>query len=137
MLLALTLRECDGVRRGRVFSSSCFFETLSLRAWEENADDTDTGLGVDVFGGGSGLDASVGEIGEVTGVDEAMVPPTPVREMDALIVSGALRVIEQGVGGRLVVGVNKAGLCGEPMAITKGMFDPEAALNLRSGGGDV
>lgn len=137
MLLALTLRECDGVRIGRAFSSSCFLEMLALRACDENAEDTDTGLLVDDFGGGSGLEASDGETGEVTGVEEAMVPPTPVLEIDELILSGALRVIEQGVDGMLVVGVSRAGLCGEPMAITKGIFEPDAALILRSGGGDV
>lgn len=95
----------------------------------------------DDFGGGSGLETPVGEVGDVTGVEDAIVPPTPALDIDELILRGAFRVIEHAVGGMLVggmlvVGVMRAGLCGEPIAMTNGIFDPEATLNLHSGRGD-
>lgn len=86
--------------------------------------------------GDSSLDVLVGEIGEVTGVDDAIVPPTPMRDVTGTILRGAFRVMEQDVGGMIAAGVTSAGLCGEPMAITKGMLEVDAALILRSGGDD-
>lgn len=77
---------------------------------------------------------AVGSVGDETGVDEAIVPPTPVRDV-AGILSGALRVMEHAVGTIAIGGgVIRAGLCGEPMPITKGVLEVEAALSLRSGG---
>jgi predicted polyphosphate/ATP-dependent NAD kinase len=84
--------------------------------------------------GDSSLDVSVGEIGDVTGVEDAIVPPTPMRDVTGTILSGAFRVMEQDVGGMIAAGVTNAGLCGDPIAITKGMLEVDAALILRSGG---
>jgi hypothetical protein len=95
---------------------------------------TEVGLVAVGLTGNSSLEVSVGEIGEVTGVEEAMVPPTPVRDKTGLILSGAFLVIAHDVGGMLTTGVTRAGLCGEPMAMTNGMLEFDAALNLRSGG---
>lgn len=67
---------------------------------------------------------SLGETGDVTGVVDAIVPPTPMREVTGMILSGWFRVMEHGV--------TKAGLCGDPMAITKGILELDAALPLRS-----
>ena len=134
ILLPLTLRECDGVRGGRGAWSSCFLEKLNLRVCTAGVDDT--GLVGCGFGGGSGLETSVGEVGDVMGVEDAIVPPTPDLDTDELILRGAFRVIEHGVGGMPVVGVMRAGLCGEPIAMTNGILDAEATLSLRSGGGD-
>jgi hypothetical protein len=107
ILLPLALRECEGVRGGRGSSCSCFLVTLKLRV--------------------SG--------GKPTGVDDAMVPPTPAREVaSGLILRGAYLVIEHGVGSMLVAGVMRAGLCGEPMAMTNGTLELEAALSFRSEG---
>lgn len=88
------------------------------------------------FGDGGNLEVSVGEMGEVTGVVDAMVPPTPVLKADGMIFNGAFRVMEHAVGGKLVVGEMRAGLCGEPIAMTKGILELDATLNLRSGGDD-
>jgi hypothetical protein len=104
-------------------------EKLSLRVCAADVGFVEVGLK-----GDSSLEVSVGEIGEVTGVEDAIVPPTPMRDVTATILRGALRVMEQDVGGMLVAGVTNAGLCGDPMAITNGMLEADAALILRSGG---
>jgi hypothetical protein len=70
------------------------------------------------------------------GVEDAMVPPTPVREVGGVILSDAFRVIEQLDGSTAAGGVFRSGLCGEPMAMTKGMLETEAALSFRSGRGE-
>lgn len=75
----------------------------------------------------------VGDTGEVTGVVDAIVPPSPMRDVTGMILRGWFRVMEHAAGGMLVTGVTKAGLYGEPMAITKGLLDVDAALPLRSG----
>lgn len=132
MLLPLTLRECEGVRGDGGRSPSCFlFEPRpNLRAGP--ADVGGVGM-LDVgFEGGVGLKPPVGDTGEVTGVDDAIVPPIPALEVGGMILSGAFRVIEQALGETLVVGVMRAGLWGEPMAITNGMLELEVALSLRS-----
>ena len=131
ILLPLTVRECDGVRGGRAWFS-CFLDKLSLRVGVEGA--TGIGLVVVRFEGESNSGRSFGEMGEVTGVEDAMVPPTPVREVVGLIFSGAFLVMEQDVGGMLAAGETRAGLCGEPIAITNGILELDAPLNLRSGG---
>lgn len=77
------------------------------------------------------LEVSVGEIGEVTGVDEAIVPPTPVRSVGDT--SFTFPVMEHAVGATVAEGVISAGLCGEPIAITKGTFELDAVLGLRAG----
>ena len=94
-----------------------------------------TAVGLVVIGlrGGSRHEISVGEMGDVTGVEDAMVPPTPVRDV-VLILSGAFLVIEHDVGGMLAAGEMRAGLCGEPIAMTNGMLELDPVLNLRSGG---
>jgi hypothetical protein len=66
------------------------------------------GLVPGTFAGGSSREVFVGEIGDVTGVQEAMVPPTPTREV--LILSGAFLVIEHDEGGMLATGAMMAGL---------------------------
>lgn len=124
ILLPLALREWDGVLGG----SSRFLEKLSLRVCGCSTGLVDAGLS-----GGSSIDVSVGETGEVTGVDDAMVPPTPMREVTGMIFNGAFRVMGHDVGGIVATGVTSAGLCGEPMAITKGMLELDAALTFRSG----
>jgi hypothetical protein len=85
--------------------------------------------------GGSSINMSVGETGDVTGVDDAMVPPTPMRDVTGVILSGAFRVIEHDVGGIVATGVTSAGLCGDPMPIIKGMLELDAPLNFGSGEG--
>lgn len=79
------------------------------------------------------LEVSVGEIGDVRGVEVAIVPPTPVRSVGEKTLT--FPVIEHAVGGTVVVGVMSAGLCGEPMAMTKGMLELDAVLGLREGEG--
>ena len=97
-----------------------------------------TGIGLVVvrIEGESNSRRSFGEMGEVTGVEDAMVPPTPVREVVGLIFSGAFLVMEHDVGGMLPTGETRAGLCGEPIAITNGILELDAPLKLRSGGDD-
>ena len=84
--------------------------------------------------GGSNAVVSIRERGEDKGVEEAIVPPTPVREIGSVIFNGALRVIEQLVGIMAADVVIRAGLCGEPMAMTKGTLELDVVLILRSGG---
>jgi hypothetical protein len=131
ILLPLTLRECDGVR-GELLNwlSRSLDRRLVLRTGPNWVGLVDIGRG-----GGSSPVASVRETGEDRGVEEAIVPPTPVREMGGVIFSGALRVIEQLVGITAADGVIRAGLYGEPIAMTKGTLESDAVLNLRSGGG--
>jgi hypothetical protein len=78
------------------------------------------------------LDALVGEVGEVTGVVEAIVPPTPVLRVGETTFRFA--VIEHAVDCTGGCGAIRAGLWGEPMAMTKGMFEFEAVLGRREGG---
>jgi hypothetical protein len=125
-LVPLALRDCDGVLGG----SSRFLEKLSLRACGTSTGLVDAGLS-----GGSSIGMSVGETGDVTGVDDAIVPPTPMRDVTVVTFSGAFRVIEHDVGGIVTIGVTSAGLCGDPMPITKGTLELDAALNFRSGEG--
>jgi hypothetical protein len=79
------------------------------------------------------FEASVGDMGYVTGVVEAIVPPTPVLDVGLVTLTATFLVIEQLVGGTLAVGAIRAGLCGEPMAITKGTFALDEVLGLRGG----
>jgi hypothetical protein len=120
------LRKCDDVSGN---TSSRFLEKLSLRVCGTGVGFVDAGLK-----GGSSIDVSVGEIGEVTGVDEAMVPPRPMREVAGLILSGAFLVMEHGVGCIATAGAAREVLCGEPMRMTEGMLGLDAALSLRSCG---
>ena len=71
-------------------------------------------------------------MGDETDVDDAIVPPTPTREVAGLIFRGAFLVMEHGVGCMVIAGATKAGLCGEPMPMTKGILEFNAALSLRS-----
>lgn len=80
------------------------------------------------------MEASVGEMGDVRGVEEAIVPPKPVRDVGEETLSGAhLPVMEHVVGVITAVGAMSAGLCGEPIAMTKGMLLPDPVLNFRCG----
>jgi len=124
MLPPLTLRECDGVFGD---PSSRFLEKLSLRVCGTTTGFVDTGPK-----GGCSMEVLVGEMGDETGVDDAIVPPTPTREVTALILRGAFLVIEHGVGCIRTAGAMRTGLCGEPMPMTKGILEPDAALSLRS-----
>lgn len=124
ILPPLTLRECDGVFGD---SSSRFLEKLSLRVCGTATGFVDTGLK-----GGSSMDISVGEMGDETGVDDAIVPPTPTREVTGLIFRGAFLVMEHGVGCMVMAGATRAGLCGEPMPMTKEILELDAVLSLRS-----
>ena len=72
------------------------------------------------------------DTGEVTGVVDAMVLPIPaVRRVG----ESTLRflVMEHGEGDNVAVGTMSAGLCGEPIAMTKGMLVLDAVLGLREG----
>lgn len=123
------------MRGARGSSWSCFLDKLRLRV--SGASASRMGFVVLGLGGGSTSDASHGESGRQMGVDDAMVPPTPAREVaTGVILRGAYLVIEHGVGSIVVAGVIKAGLCGEPMAMTKGILELEAALSFRSEGAD-
>jgi hypothetical protein len=94
-----------------------FLEKLSLRGWV-------SAMGLVAMGRkGASREVSVGEMG----VEEAIVPPTPMRD----VTSGGRRA---DVGDMLDIGLTRAGLWGEPMDMTKGMLELDAALNLRSGG---
>lgn len=75
ILLPLTFRECEGVRGGRGACSSCFLDKLNMRV----------GFAAVIFDSGSGRELSVGEVGDVTGVNEAIVPPTPIRDVGGTI----------------------------------------------------
>jgi hypothetical protein len=86
--------------------------------------------------GSSNPAASGCEMGELTVAEDAMVQLTPLRELGGVTLSGAFRVIEQTVGSTAADGVIRAGLCGEPMAMTKGMLEVDAVFSLRSGGGE-
>jgi hypothetical protein len=79
--------------------------------------------------GVSGVDGA-SEAGEVMGVNDAIVPLIPVREVgDNTMLSGALRVIEQLVESIAVYGAMRAGLCGNSVSMTKSV--DEAVLSLR------
>lgn len=81
----------------------------------------------------------MGETGDGKGIDEAIVPPTPVLDVGAVILSGAhFPVMEQVVGVIVVVGVTTVGLFtlgsyGDPIAMTKGMLLPDPVLSFRGG----
>lgn len=66
---------------------------------------------------------SVGETGDVRGVVEAIVPPTPVRNVDKGILSGCalFPVMEPGLGV-IEAGVTRARLCGEGIPMTNGVL---------------
>jgi hypothetical protein len=66
--------------------------------------------------------------------DDAIVPPTPARDVFVLILRGAFRVMAQEESGMVIAGSMRAGLCGEPMAMTKGVLELDAVLGLRSSG---
>jgi hypothetical protein len=52
-------------------------------------------------------------------------------------VTAVFLVIEQVGCGTLAVGATRAGLCGEPIAMTKGTFKPGGSLGLRGGEEDA
>jgi hypothetical protein len=66
---------------------------------------------------------SVGETGDVRGVEEAIVPPTPIRDVDEAILSGCVYfpVMEPGVGV-IEPRATRARLCGEGMPMTNGVL---------------
>jgi hypothetical protein len=109
ILLRLTLRECDGMRGGLETWLPGFLDLrLVLRTTAPSVDCV--GL-VDIGGGGgSKPPISVRETGEKTGVEDAIVPPIPGRDVGGVIFSGALRVIEQLVGIMVADDVIRAGL---------------------------
>jgi hypothetical protein len=72
---------------------------------------------------GEANDISVGDMG----VEEAIVPPTPTRDVTGTILRGA------GVGDVLGMRCMRAGLCGDPIDMTKGMLELDAVLSLRDG----
>lgn len=65
------------------------------------------------------------------GVVDAIVLPIPVRKLGEMTLR--LPVIEQELRGPVTVEVVRAGLWGEPMAITNGMLELDAVLGLRDG----
>jgi hypothetical protein len=83
--------------------------------------------------GSSNPTASEFEIGERIGVGDAIILPNPIREVGGVFLSGAFRVIEQAVGNTAGDDVIRAGLDGEPIAMTKGVLEADVALKLRSG----
>jgi len=112
--LALTLREWFGVvvldREAAVGAakpapaSLSFDETLALRlgGLEDGLDDGSEVLKYVC------LEASVGDVGDVTGVVDAMVPPTPILSDGETNFS--FPVIEQTVGGTAGTALISAGL---------------------------
>ncbi len=114
MLPPLRLRERVGVLG---LSFSCFLnDRLSLRLCP-------VGIGEDAVGTNARLSMLVGDD---KGVEEAMVPSTPDRDVaDAFLC--------ERVAGMFFAATAIAGLCGELMAITKGMPVLDALLSLRSG----
>lgn len=70
-----------------------------------------------------------GEVGDVIGVVDAIVLPMPVRKLGETILR--LPVIEQELRGTIAVDVVRAGLWGEPMAMTNGILEFDAVLGLR------
>ena len=70
-------------------------------------------------------------MGDVTGVVDAIVLPMPVRSVGEITLR--LPVMEHGVGDTVAVDEIRTGLCGDPMAMTKGISEPDAALGLRDG----
>ena len=65
------------------------------------------------------------------GVVDAIVLPIPVRKLGEMTLR--LPVIEQELRGTVTVEAVRAGLWGEPMAITNGMLELDAVLGLRDG----
>ena len=114
-------------------------EFLDLRLVLRTSDPRVDCVGLVDIGLGGGCKPPISDrvIGEETGVGDAIVPPIPGRDVGGASLSGALRVIEQHVGIKVTDDVFRAGLWGEPIAITKGMLGFDAALSLRSGGGDA
>ena len=74
--------------------------------------------------------ASGGSIGEVNGVELAIVPPTPALLVGDLSGAELLPVIEQVVGWTAVTGL-MSGLCGEGIPMMNGMLLADALLPLR------
>lgn len=64
-----------------------------------------------------------GETGDARGVEEAIVPPTPVRDVDEAILSGCgyVLVMEPGVGV-IEARATRERLCGEGMPMTNGVL---------------
>jgi hypothetical protein len=112
----LALRGGEGVCGGPGDESPCFHERPSLDA-------TSIGLVVVGLGGGSNPQASVGEGVDLTITEDAMVPPTPACDVAGMALSGAFLVMEHEVGGMLVIGVTKAGLCEEAGSVLKPRSD--------------
>jgi hypothetical protein len=113
----LALRDGESGCGGPGDESPCFHERPSLDA-------TSIGLVVVGLGGDSNAQASVGEVGDLTITEDAMVPPTPACDVSGMTLSGAFLVMEHEVGGMLVVGVTKAGLCDEVGSVLKTPSDP-------------
>lgn len=70
-------------------------------------------------------------MGDVTGVVDAIVLPMPVRRVGEITLR--LPVVEHGLGDTVVGDDMRAGLCGDPMAMTKGILELDAVLGLRDG----
>lgn len=77
-------------------------------------------------------DALMGKVGDVMGVLDAIVPPTPV--LKAGETTTRLAVIGYVVGVTEGGGDTRAGLWGDPIAMTKGIVELEAVLGRREGG---
>lgn len=114
MLPPLRLLVCVGVV-GESFS--CFLnERLSLRLCPVGAGGAAVGIS----------SALLVLVGDARGVEEAIVPLSPVLEVANEFFCGR-------VTGLFFAATAMAGLCGEPMAMTKGMAVLDEALSLRSG----
>ena len=71
--------------------------------------------------------------GGFAGVDEAIVPPMPDREVGVAMLGGAFRVMEQPVGRAAANGAMSPAFCFDVVAVD--MLLAEALLNLRPGEG--
>lgn len=99
-------------------SFSCFLkERLSLRLCPEDDGEVATSAGK----------ALSTLVGDERGVADAIVPSTPALEAD----------LSECVAGMFLAATAIAGLCGEVIAITKGIPVLEVPLTWRSGRGDV
>lgn len=135
MELALRLRACPDVEvldRDAAVGAANRDERLALRVGGADADLAPArwNLG-ELLLKGSCLGTLLGEIGEVTGVVEAIVPPTPSLKFGTTAFRFA--VIEHAVACTRESDRFNAGLWGEPMAITNGMFELDAVLGRREG----
>ena len=156
MELPLTLRECDGVvfleRDAAVGAAKVLvLEAAELGAWfSALVLDEMLPLRLGVVGSGTlgdvallrgwRVDATLPKckvfdvsVGLVTGVVEAMVPPTPVLDVGLITFVAMFLVMEQLAGCTLAVGAIRAGLCGEPIAMTKGTLVLDELLSFRCG----